>query len=319
MENFLQANSRLENSVETSEGAPNDQKPALVPEIEGSDSLREEKDLETENSTSVDQDQLLTSSTLEPQPTSSEEKIDIEPVVSTCTPISVTEEVTTKEETMQEVEEEKKQVVKELSEESSEPVIETVEEANAKLEEPEIESAVEIPQPVVEESSSEKIDRDDCSQDSENSNLTIEETIEDDATETKSMIPDPIPIIEEPKEVEAVVKDWEKVSSIEEVDSKTTDIETENLPKNEPSIIEPVESADVTISEEELPVRTDEPLETKALVPEEKPVPELVPEATVPEKETRPTESMEVDGEESATIFQGDEPMEEEVPEVASS
>lgn len=322
MENFLQANSRLETSVITSEGV-SDQKPVPISEIEESDSSREETNLEAENSTSTDLDQPFESSTSEPQPSSSdenitEEKVDVEPVVSTCASSSVAEVVSTKEDTMEEVETVKEQVVEEPSEESTEPVIDTIEETDAKLE-PEIESATETPKPIIEESPPEKIDREDCSQDSVNSNLTIEETTEDDSTEVKSMIPDPIPIIEEPKEVEPVVKDWDKESSIEEVDSKTSVIETENLPKKEPSITEPVERSVVAISEEELPSRTDEPLETNTVVPEKIPVPELVPEVAVPEKETRPTESMEVDGEESATIFQGDEPMEEEVPEVASS
>ena len=319
VENFLQANSRTENSVIISEEIPSDQKPADVAGIPESDSSKE--DFKPEISTSKDPDEPFANNAEEPQPIPPDEKIikekaEVEAVDSISKSSSVTKEIPVKGEIMQKTVKSKHKVTKELNEESSESVIESIEEINAKSEEAGIENTTENLKPIIEESLSEKSNCDDSSQDSKSSNLTIEEATEDDSTETKSMSREPIPIIEEPKEVEPAIKD-RKNESIEEVNLKSPAIKTEILTKNKSATIESVGSSEIAISKEEFSVRTDEPTEIRNLITEEKSVLELISELA-PEKETRPAESMEVDGEESATIFQGDEPMEQEVSEVES-
>ncbi|XP_058803047.1 serine/threonine-protein phosphatase 4 regulatory subunit 2 isoform X2 [Phymastichus coffea] len=123
----------------------------------------------------------------------------------------------------------------------------------------------------------------------ESAELTIEETTEEEVKPTKSIVPDPIPIVEEPKEAELSSKDWENSTS--QAEEMKKDIEatinnglTESLEQQDDS------SKMVVTGSEETPT-------IKAV--------------------TVAAESMEVDSE--AAAAQQDEPMEQEMTEAMSS
>ncbi|XP_034952520.1 serine/threonine-protein phosphatase 4 regulatory subunit 2 [Chelonus insularis] len=161
-------------------------------------------------------------------------------------------------------------------------------------------SADDIPKPIVEEPVIEPFNEnshENSKSDEHSSNVIIEEAMDDDTKFNNTLVPDPIPIIEEPRD-----------------DTSTTTTvmnKIDSCPKNEeePQLLE--ENNIENTSGENLEVKNDnlkneissEHSETTSITPMEK---------------DEPTESMDVDNEEVMPVFQQDEPMEEESGELRS-
>ncbi|XP_043469363.1 serine/threonine-protein phosphatase 4 regulatory subunit 2 [Leptopilina heterotoma] len=309
IENFL--HTRLENSVITSEGTPSQKSDS---ENEESTSPKEEEDdasllpealacqeqsSSSNSSESFSEENNIPKDKAEEIPSPKEVESEEVPMIAE----SVQEEVS------QEVKPEESSTSDEVKEEAKETIEEAVaDQKNEEDSKPEEEEKTVTP----EESISEKCDVDSGS-------LTIEETTEDDSpSETKSIVPDPIPIVEEPKEEELPAKSADSETSIEEIDSsREADLlptNIDDLPKNEPTI-ENLENNDAS-EKQVASLEACEETKTDVSISDEKiQVPESPVAETASEKATKPEESMEVDGEATAAL---DEPMEEETPQVAS-
>lgn len=320
IENFL--HTRLENSVITSEGTPS-QKSDL--ETEESTSPKEEEE-EEEDSASLLPEALACqeqSSSSNSSESFSEENIPKEKTEEEEEEICPPKEVESEEVPMiaESVPEEVSLEVKPEESISAEAKDESIKETTDTVDTETSEETSEIVNQEKEETRVEEETPEKC--EIESDSLTIEETTEDDSSssETKSIVPDPIPIVEEPKEEELPVKSAASETSIEEIDtSRENDspTKTDDLPKNEPTTMENLENNQAS----EVSLEACEETKTDVSISDEKT--QVVPESpvtteTASEQQmmmtTKPEESMEVDGETTTAL---DEPMEEETPQVAS-
>lgn len=320
IENFL--HTRLENSVITSEGTPS-QKSDL--ETEESTSPKEEEE-EEEDSASLLPEALACqeqSSSSNSSESFSEENIPKEKTEEEEEEICPPKEVESEEVPMiaESVPEEVSLEAKPEESISAEAKDESIKETTDTVDTETSEETSKIVNQEKEETRVEEETPEKC--EIESDSLTIEETTEDDSSssETKSIVPDPIPIVEEPKEEELPVKSAASETSIEEIDtSRENDspTKTDDLPKNEPTTMENLENNQAS----EVSLEACEETKTDVSISDEKT--QVVPESpvtteTASEQQmmmtTKPEESMEVDGETTTAL---DEPMEEETPQVAS-
>ncbi|XP_012274750.1 serine/threonine-protein phosphatase 4 regulatory subunit 2-A [Orussus abietinus] len=136
--------------------------------------------------------------------------------------------------------------------------------------------------------------------------LTIQETLEDDCKTTKSIVPDPLPIVEEPKESESQVKNSESSTVVVDVTSESVDhASVDELVNKDTKLV--VDSTTTDVDSEELQSPTP---------PEKNQLPETSKTTKCSETEG---DAMEVDGEELALPLHHDEPMEEETTDLVKS
>ncbi|XP_015183779.1 PREDICTED: serine/threonine-protein phosphatase 4 regulatory subunit 2-like isoform X2 [Polistes dominula] len=146
------------------------------------------------------------------------------------------------------------------------------------------------------------------------SGVTIVEALEDDNKVMKSIVPDPIPIIEEPKDPEPQSRKLDDLSTtpveIEEIKNDASNINCQSSP----SIIK-----DKFISNKNHDLEDIEGNKTKSTTCKVKENDSLlVDSTTVCKNECESMELMDVDDDESLSMFQG-EPMEQETIELAKS
>ncbi|XP_078045933.1 uncharacterized protein LOC144474677 [Augochlora pura] len=167
---------------------------------------------------------------------------------------------------------------------------------------------IEELKPVVEESCS-KDDTTENFNDSQRENqekdtLTITEAIEDESRIIKSIVPEPIPIIEEPKDAETIdVKEQESSTTIVELLEEPVEQNSEDVCQSECEEKMSIESSDVI----ELQGNNVDPITSKV---EDS---DTIMESVTNKREQDTTEMMEVDDDETSSMFQqDDEPMEQE-------
>ncbi|KAF7992237.1 hypothetical protein HCN44_001562 [Aphidius gifuensis] len=129
--------------------------------------------------------------------------------------------------------------------------------------------------PIIEEPVSEEIDKkEEDNQIKEEKNIVIQEAMDDDAKVTNSTVPEPIPIVEEPKDETSSSSGGEYTAAVVETVDESTISESN---KQDASIDDTSVTTNIEIVEK-----------------------------------NQPTESMEIDNDESMSVCQNDEPMEEE-------
>ena len=212
------------------------------------------------------------------------------------------------------------------SSENSEPIIEEVDESKddfvdstdnslAESDRPESSAASDTAKPIVEEpigdndEYSSKSPRS-TSDEQSDSGVTIEESMDDDATSksNKSLIPDPIPIVEEPKDTETTENGNVSITTIEELPEITEKkiVETaEVLVTND--IVEATNVEEKTVVEEVTSMAEDV-TNVQPIIQED--ITDV--QSSSAESKVEPAESMEIDSEEPIAAFQQDEPMEQE-------
>ncbi|OXU23957.1 hypothetical protein TSAR_005008, partial [Trichomalopsis sarcophagae] len=156
----------------------------------------------------------------------------------------------------------------------------------------ELNDVSEVVKPIIEEPPIELADTISVTK-PESSEITIEETTEDEETKaSKAIVPDPIPIVEEPKDGESTAEDWNSSVSVTEVASESKD--PASTIKN--GLAEPVITSD-QVEDNKMVVAGCEEAPSKG-----------------------PSESMDVDNEEisGGEVLQ-DEPMEQELTEAMNS
>ncbi|XP_003427660.1 serine/threonine-protein phosphatase 4 regulatory subunit 2 [Nasonia vitripennis] len=156
----------------------------------------------------------------------------------------------------------------------------------------ELNDVSEVAKPIIEEPPIELADTSSVTK-PESSEITIEETTEDEETKaSKAIVPDPIPIVEEPKDGESTAEDWNSSVSVTEVASESKD--PASTIKN--GLAEPVITSD-QVEDNKMVVAGCEEAPSKG-----------------------PSESMDVDNEEisDGEVLQ-DEPMEQELTEAMNS
>lgn len=206
-----------------------------------------------------------------------------------------------------------------VDEQSKESAAEPVEDSL-----PEVERTADVPEssrPIVEEPSFEESSEDSRSKSPQRgpeqteSSVTIEEAMDDDTRINRSIVPDPIPIIEEPKDtIDPSSKDTETATIIEELPIEA--------PTEPVAVVPPTDVVTPLATIVEL-APTIESIVDKVVEPQpigQEDITDLrnSPAATDVEK-VEPAESMEVDGEESMQTFQQDEPMEQEPGDLLKS
>ncbi|XP_043284875.1 serine/threonine-protein phosphatase 4 regulatory subunit 2-like isoform X2 [Venturia canescens] len=208
----------------------------------------------------------------------------------------------------------------------TEKIGEVLEEKTEKTEEKPLEESLseadrgnvptENPRPIIEEPvSSEELseERGDVSsgtrEQQQESTVTIEEAMDDDTRTNKSIVPDPIPIIEEPKDPETPTQNEESSTIITELPEMVKNTTATESPESSEPIAPtvPVEQTSVIETIEELPEAEEDITDVKC------------PEGATIEEKIEPAESMEVDAEESLPGFQQDEPMEQESVDMLKS
>ncbi|XP_046823982.1 serine/threonine-protein phosphatase 4 regulatory subunit 2-like [Vespa crabro] len=144
---------------------------------------------------------------------------------------------------------------------------------------------------------------------SDKSGVTIVETLEDESKVMKSIVPDPIPIIEEPKDPEPNIRKVDDASApveiIEEVKNDTSNINCQST----------IKEKFISIKNHDLGDIEGNKTKTTCKIKEND---SLVVDSTVCKNECGSMELMDVDDDESLSIFQG-EPMEQETIELAKS
>ncbi|XP_043264510.1 serine/threonine-protein phosphatase 4 regulatory subunit 2 [Colletes gigas] len=168
----------------------------------------------------------------------------------------------------------------------------------------------EDPKPIVEEPCSKNNTIENFSHSKDEDNLTITEAIEDEARVIKSIVPDPIPIVEEPKDAEAVNIEAENTTPIVEI---SEDSENQN-----PMVIchtdcddkMSIDSSDITeLQGNDVTASTPKVEDNDTVV-----------ENVANKKEENTVELMDVDDEETLSVFQqDDEPMEQETAHMSQS
>ncbi|XP_031835601.1 uncharacterized protein LOC116428294 isoform X2 [Nomia melanderi] len=164
--------------------------------------------------------------------------------------------------------------------------------------------------PIVEEPCSEDDIKESTSEHQEKESLTITEAIEDDARVIKSIVPEPIPIIEEPKDAEPV--------SVKEEDS-TPIVELLEESENQNPIV-----ACQSECEEKMSIESSDMIELQgnniATIASNVEDNDTIMETVTNKKEENTAELMEVDDEETSSMFQqDDEPMEQEITHPSQS
>lgn len=140
------------------------------------------------------------------------------------------------------------------------------------------------------------------------SGVTIVEALEDDSKVTKSIVPDPIPIIEEPKDSEPKLRKAHDLSTPVEIEEVKNDASNTNC---QSTIKEKL------ISNKNHDLEDIEGNKTKSTC-KVKENDSLIVDSTVCKNECDSMELMDVDDDESLSMFQG-EPMEQETIELAKS
>lgn len=147
------------------------------------------------------------------------------------------------------------------------------------------------------------------------SSITIEEISSNDETEsTISNVPDPLPIIEEPKNEDTTPQLDENQPSIEDVDA----IENKSVDLALPSV--EVEKKSIDSSKTENIQKVD--LEGTDVQPNRSSSTDdssMITDAVLTKEVVASSESMEIDSTEENQTFQQDEPMEEEAPDLDKS
>ncbi|XP_033342264.1 uncharacterized protein LOC117229702 [Megalopta genalis] len=137
----------------------------------------------------------------------------------------------------------------------------------------------------------------------EKDTLTITEAIEDESRVIKSIVPEPIPIIEEPKDAETIDVKEEDSTAIVELLEEPVDQNSAGACQSECEEKMSIESSDVI----ELQGNNVDPIASKV---EDS---DTIMENVTNKREQDTTEMMEVDDEETSSMFQqDDEPMEQE-------
>lgn len=279
-------------------------------------------DLETDNSSTTinipsevkEKPEDSTSFLVDAVATESTEKEMTETTIEAAAPESSEERLSTGETEKPENEQEEEEVKKEdNATDSTEDSLPEADRASL---------ASENPKPIIEEPHSEEPEKKSSAPTSEprekqpESTVTIEEAMDDDTRVNKSMVPDPIPIIEEPKEVETSSRDEETSTTITELPEVVKDsLEIVECPESTESIVSTIvveESSSIAKMSEELVAEVGESIQ------EDITDVKSLEEATIDEK-IEPAESMEVDAEESLPGFQQDEPMEQESGDMVKS
>ncbi|XP_003699247.2 uncharacterized protein LOC100882902 [Megachile rotundata] len=165
--------------------------------------------------------------------------------------------------------------------------------------------------PIVEEPCSKDNATENFNCDQEKNNLTITEAIEDETRIIKSIVPDPIPIIEEPKDTEAVNTKVEGTASIVEI--------SENQENQNPIAMNQSRNEDkMCVEDSNITELEGNNITTSTMIKIENS--DTVIENTTSKKVQEPVELMEVDEEETLSVFQqSDEPMEQEAAQSSRS
>lgn len=198
---------------------------------------------------------------------------------------------------------------KPLIEEKSSPIVENVTESlpssetqeicSAKIDEKIVkETLVEASKPIVEEASIETDEKivDDGEKVEEENKFVIEEVMNDDTTVMSNLVPDPIPIVEEPKDEIPSIVEPTVVDSVVTVEEKEENNSIE-LKKEQET---PTEASELK--------NDDKVLEASVTTPSDCQENTNIEAA----EKINPAESMEVDSEDSMSAIQQDEPMDEE-------
>ncbi|XP_076166992.1 uncharacterized protein LOC143146537 [Ptiloglossa arizonensis] len=169
--------------------------------------------------------------------------------------------------------------------------------------------SIEDPKPIVEEPCSKNNTTENFNRNQEKDNVTITEAIEDETRVIKSMVPDPIPIVEEPKDAEVVNTKVESSTPIVEI---SEDSENQN-----PTIVCRLDCKDkMSIDCSDITELQGNNVATTTLKVEDDAIVENI--ASKKEKDT--VELMDVDDEETLSLFQQDgEPMEQETTHMSQS
>ncbi|XP_076757903.1 uncharacterized protein LOC143427552 [Xylocopa sonorina] len=166
---------------------------------------------------------------------------------------------------------------------------------------------IEDSKPIVEEPCSKDDSTENFNCNQEKDNLTITEAVEGETTVIKSIVPDPIPIVEEPKES---VSTKEGTSLIVEVSEES---ENQNpTVSDQPESEEKMSIEDNNIAE----LQSNNITATINKIEDS----ETIIENVISKKEQETVELMDVDEEETLSVFQqNDEPMEQEVAQSSRS
>ncbi|XP_063976295.1 serine/threonine-protein phosphatase 4 regulatory subunit 2 [Diachasmimorpha longicaudata] len=143
----------------------------------------------------------------------------------------------------------------------------------------------------------------------ETGGVVIQEAMDDDAKVGNTMVPDPIPIVEEPKEEVAV--DRAEETTIAEIIETKSPQEEEVTGGSDDSV-----TTTVVAPSKESHVDVEELCEAQQIPVDDVSIAEEPCEESM---EKEPAESMEVDSEDAVPIIQQDEPMEEECGEQLKS
>ncbi|XP_076648335.1 uncharacterized protein LOC143356489 [Halictus rubicundus] len=190
----------------------------------------------------------------------------------------------------------------------------SVDTENAKDQNRKVELIEEL-KPVVEESCSKEDTKEDFSENQredqeEKETLTITEAIEDESRVIKSIVPEPIPIIEEPKDPEPVAIKEEDSTPIVELLEEPMDQNTASVCQSECKEKMSIESSDIMELQ-------DNNIGTVVSKVEDS---DTIMETVTNKKEQDTTEMMDVDDEETSSMFQQeDEPMEQETTHSSQS
>ncbi|KAK2577026.1 hypothetical protein KPH14_011986 [Odynerus spinipes] len=197
---------------------------------------------------------------------------------------------------------------KEISMHSSNNIASNIEHAKQNTETTEL--TTEDVKPVIEDPDSKGSDITENNPNFEKNSVTIVEAIEDETRVMKSLVPDPIPIIEEPKDPESNVRKLDNTSSaveiIEEVKNDTSNTNCQSTIQEKFMSIKNHDLGDIEGNKAKMTCKVKENDSS-------------VVDNTVCKNECGSMELMDVDDDESLSMFHQGEPMEQETIELAKS